>query len=93
MSIPIPTSHVDLLTQPIHGVFTTMMPDGQPQSSLVWCGYDGECACVNTTRERHHKATSRPPPSPLPTAHANHATASAAPRRNRSADALTHDRG
>jgi PPOX class probable F420-dependent enzyme len=52
MSIPIPTSHLDLLTQPIHGVFTTMMPDGQPQSSLVWCDYDGECARVNTTRER-----------------------------------------
>ena len=28
------------------------MPDGQPQSSLVWCDYDGECACVNTTLER-----------------------------------------
>jgi PPOX class probable F420-dependent enzyme len=29
-----------------------MMPDGQPQSSLVWCDYDGECACINTTCER-----------------------------------------
>ena len=28
------------------------MPDGQPQSSLVWCDYDGECACVNTSCER-----------------------------------------
>lgn len=28
------------------------MPDGQPQSGLVWCDYDGECARVNTTRER-----------------------------------------
>lgn len=28
------------------------MPDGQPQSSLVWCDFDGECACVNTTLER-----------------------------------------
>jgi PPOX class probable F420-dependent enzyme len=28
------------------------MPDGQPQSSLVWCDYDGECARVNTTAER-----------------------------------------
>ena len=31
---------------------TTMMPDGQPQSSLVWCDYDGEYVCVNTTCER-----------------------------------------
>jgi PPOX class probable F420-dependent enzyme len=52
MSLPIPESHLDLLIRPIHGVFSTMLPDGQPQSSLVWCDYDGECACVNTTRER-----------------------------------------
>jgi PPOX class probable F420-dependent enzyme len=52
MSIPVPKSHLDLLTRPVHGVLTTMMPDGQPQSSLVWCDYDGECARVNTTLER-----------------------------------------
>lgn len=52
MSLPIPESHRDLLTRSIHGVFTTMMPDGQPQSSLVWCDEDGECARLNTTRER-----------------------------------------
>jgi PPOX class probable F420-dependent enzyme len=50
--ISIPQSHLDLLTRPVHGVLTTMMPDGQPQCSLVWCDYDGKCACVNTTRER-----------------------------------------
>jgi PPOX class probable F420-dependent enzyme len=52
MSVSIPASHLDLLTRPVHGVLTTLMPDGQPQSSLVWCDYDGECACVNTTLER-----------------------------------------
>ncbi|HET7142622.1 MAG TPA: PPOX class F420-dependent oxidoreductase [Anaerolineales bacterium] len=52
MSFPIPESHLDLVTRPLHGVLTTMMPDGQPQSSLVWCDYDGECVYVNTTRER-----------------------------------------
>lgn len=52
MSLPIPESHLDLLTRPIHGVLTTMMPDGRPQSSLVWCDTDGECARVNTTAER-----------------------------------------
>jgi PPOX class probable F420-dependent enzyme len=52
MSLEIPSSHLDLLTRPITGVLTTMMPDGQPQSSLVWCDYDGEFACVNTTLER-----------------------------------------
>ena len=52
MSQPIPSSHLDLLMQPVHGVLTTLMTDGQPQSTLVWCDYDGECACVNTTLER-----------------------------------------
>lgn len=52
MALQIPASHLDLLTCPIHGVLTTLMPDGQPQSSLVWCDYDGGCARVNTTRER-----------------------------------------
>ncbi len=50
--VEIPASHRDLLKRPVHGVLTTMMPDGQPQSSLVWCDYDGECACVNTTLQR-----------------------------------------
>lgn len=50
--LPIPESHLDLLTQPVHAVFTTMLPDGQPQSTLVWCDYDGACACVNTTLQR-----------------------------------------
>ncbi len=50
--VQIPESHLDLLKTPVHGVLTTMMPDGQPQSSLVWCDYDGECACVNTTLQR-----------------------------------------
>ena len=52
MNIPIPDSHLDLLTRPIHGVLSTLMPDGQPQSSLVWCDFDGECARINTSRER-----------------------------------------
>ncbi len=51
-SQPIPASHLDLLTRPVPGVLTTLMPDGQPQSTLVWLDYDGECAVVNTTRER-----------------------------------------
>lgn len=52
MSLPIPESHLDLFTHPVHGVLTTMMPDGQPQSSLVWCDYDGRHVLVNTTQER-----------------------------------------
>ena len=50
--VPVPGSHLDLLTRPICGVLTTMGSDGQPQSSLVWVDHDGECALVNTTLER-----------------------------------------
>jgi PPOX class probable F420-dependent enzyme len=50
--LPIPASHLDLLTRPIHGVFTTMGSDGRPQSSLVWVDTDGTCARVNTTLQR-----------------------------------------
>jgi PPOX class probable F420-dependent enzyme len=50
--VPIPGSHLDLLTRPICGVFTTMGADGQPQSSLVWVDDDGECARINTTLQR-----------------------------------------
>lgn len=50
--VTIPASHLDLLTRPITAVFTTLMPDGRPQSSLVWCDYDGQFACVNITTSR-----------------------------------------
>ncbi len=49
---PVPGSHLDLLTRAICGVLTTMGADGQPQSSLVWVDFEGECARVNTTLER-----------------------------------------
>ncbi len=48
----IPDSHRDLFSLPVHGVLSTLMPDGQPQSSLVWTDYDGEYVLVNTTLER-----------------------------------------
>jgi PPOX class probable F420-dependent enzyme len=49
---PVPASHLDLLTRPICGAFTTLGHDGQPQSTLVWVDLDSECALVNTTLER-----------------------------------------
>ncbi|MCP4418753.1 MAG: PPOX class F420-dependent oxidoreductase [Chloroflexi bacterium] len=52
MSAQIPESHLDLLHQPINGVLTTMMPDGQPQMSMVWLDFDGECVLINTALER-----------------------------------------
>ena len=51
-TVAIPISHLDLLTRPICGVFTTLGADGHPRSSLVWVDTDGECARVNTTLQR-----------------------------------------
>ena len=51
-TVPIPASHLDLLTRSICGVLTTLDLDGRPASSLVWVDFDGECARVNTTLER-----------------------------------------
>ena len=52
--LAIPSSHLDLLTRPICGVFTTLGRDGQPQSSLVWVDLDRGAALVNTTLQRHN---------------------------------------
>ena len=52
MTASIPNSHSDLLCSSVHGVLTTMMPDGSPQSSVVWVDYDGEYVLINTTLER-----------------------------------------
>ena len=49
---PIPASHLDLLERGICGVLTTLLPDGQPHSCLVWVDHDGECARLNTTLQR-----------------------------------------
>jgi len=48
----LPNTHIDLFQNPVHGVMTTLMPDGMPQSSIVWVDYDGECVLINTTLER-----------------------------------------
>jgi PPOX class probable F420-dependent enzyme len=52
MTVTIPKSHLDLLLDPIDAVLTTLMPDGQPQMSIVWADYDGQYVLINTTLER-----------------------------------------
>jgi PPOX class probable F420-dependent enzyme len=41
MTRAIPESHRDLLQDPIVVSLATLMPDGYPQTSAVWCTYDG----------------------------------------------------
>ena len=52
MTVTIPDTHRNLVCTPVHAVLTTLMPDGMPQSSIVWADYDGEYILINTTLER-----------------------------------------
>jgi len=49
-AVPIPDTHLDLVECPPVAVLATVMPDGHPQSSVVWCDFDGVCIRVNTMR-------------------------------------------
>jgi PPOX class probable F420-dependent enzyme len=46
----IPPSHRDLVECPPVAALTTVAPDGYPQTSVVWCDFDGQHVRVNTMR-------------------------------------------
>jgi PPOX class probable F420-dependent enzyme len=46
----IPDSHRDLIDGCSNAVLTTIMPDGQPQSTPVWCNRQGDSILINTMR-------------------------------------------
>lgn len=46
----IPSAFVDLVECPTVAALTTIMPDGSPQTSVVWCDFDGTFVRVNTMR-------------------------------------------
>ncbi|MFN8373721.1 MAG: PPOX class F420-dependent oxidoreductase [Anaerolineae bacterium] len=52
MTLMIPDSHKDLLEGPVYVTLTTVMPDGQPQSSVVWWDGDDNYILINTARGR-----------------------------------------
>jgi PPOX class probable F420-dependent enzyme len=43
-------SHRDLLDWPPVAALTTLMPDGSPHTTPVWCEFDGTYVLVNTMR-------------------------------------------
>jgi PPOX class probable F420-dependent enzyme len=51
MLVTIPDSHVDLVERPVLAILSTVMADGQPQSTPVWCEFDGTYVLVNTMAE------------------------------------------
>ncbi|MBZ0281306.1 MAG: PPOX class F420-dependent oxidoreductase [Anaerolineae bacterium] len=48
--IPIPKSHSDLIDGNYNVALTTIMPDGQPQTTPVWCNREGDYVLINTMR-------------------------------------------
>lgn len=42
----------ELLSAANYAAFTTLLPDGQPQTHMVWVGTDGEHVLVNTEVHR-----------------------------------------
>jgi PPOX class probable F420-dependent enzyme len=52
MPAVIPASHRDLLTRPSMAHLATLMPDGSPQVTPVWCDLDGEHVRVNSAKGR-----------------------------------------
>ena len=50
MKAEIPEAYRDLVNGPRVAALTTMMPDGQPQTTVVWCNFDGTYVLVSTMR-------------------------------------------
>jgi PPOX class probable F420-dependent enzyme len=47
---PIPASHLDLIDGPYVAALATVMPDGRPQTTPVWCNRDGGYVLINVMR-------------------------------------------
>jgi PPOX class probable F420-dependent enzyme len=48
--VTVPAGYLDLVDGPPVAALSTVMPDGQPQTTVVWCDYDGTHVRVNTMR-------------------------------------------
>lgn len=46
----IPENYLDLVNCPRVAALTTIMPDGRPQTTVVWCDFDGMFVRINTMR-------------------------------------------
>lgn len=46
----IPESHLDLIDGPYVAALSTVLPDGQPQTTPVWCNRKGEYIFINVMK-------------------------------------------
>ena len=52
MSDLIPEKYLDLFTKRAFGHLATLMPDGRPQVTPVWCDFEGDHVRFNSARGR-----------------------------------------
>jgi PPOX class probable F420-dependent enzyme len=52
MASTIPDNYLDLFKKKAFANLATLMPDGSPQVTPVWCDYDGENVLINTAAGR-----------------------------------------
>ena len=52
MAVTIPERYRDLFTKQAFAHLATLMPDGSPQVTPVWCDYDGIHIRINTAKGR-----------------------------------------
>ena len=52
MAAKIPEKYLDLFKQAAFANLATLMPDGGPQVTPVWCDFDGERVIVNSAKGR-----------------------------------------
>lgn len=52
MSMKLPETHLDLLDNPVVVMLATVMPDGGPQVTPVWCSREGNQIWVNSAKGR-----------------------------------------
>ncbi|MDA2923964.1 PPOX class F420-dependent oxidoreductase [Acidobacteria bacterium AH-259-A15] len=48
----IPEKYLDLFNKRAFANLATLMPDGRPQVTPVWCDFDGKCVLINSARGR-----------------------------------------
>ena len=58
----IPAEFRDLFDRPVLASVATVMPDGRPQVTPVWCDYDGTHVLLNTAKGRQKDANIRRDP-------------------------------
>jgi PPOX class probable F420-dependent enzyme len=62
MPATIPNNFQDLFQKPAFANLATIMPDGTPQVTPVWCDFDGKNILVNTAKGRQKDKNMRRDP-------------------------------